>query len=372
MSATRTSFLPRAWRRGLPAARLMPIALLLWAATAVAQSPTLTGTATSTRTITRTRTPTSSTQALLIVGSVPALPGDAVTVPVTLDPAAQTVFSARIDIQTEPTSTVSFRLVANAPVCSVNPAVGPVTASYACVVPLGGGCRRIRAIFTRQDVPLPGGLLFTCVADVAADAALGSYPLDALAAEARNSLDQPVPAGGADGAVDVVDEIPPSPTPSPTRTPSITSTPSDSPTPSVTSTVGLTATETVTRTVTPTHPTDTPSTTPTLTATVTLTPSRTPTRTPTPPIFASPTATSGGSTNTNPLITIGNALGVPGTKVTLSVTLDPGDRAVIGTRNDIVFDPSTPVARQVGGAPDCAVNAGLGALAPPSFDCQDA
>ena len=114
-----------------------------------------------------------------------------------------------------------------------------------------------------------------------------------------------------------------------------------------------------------TTPTETESQTPTFTASRTATPTRTS------PQFATPTPTDSSAMNTNPLITIGNAIGVPGTQVSIGVSLDPGDATVIGIRNDIEFDEFLPVAR-IGVAPDCNVNPGLSALVPPTFECLDA
>ncbi|HEY0301791.1 MAG TPA: hypothetical protein VGC36_10680, partial [Rhizomicrobium sp.] len=188
---------------GLVGAALLCVAGLIAAAPAVGQTQTQTATqtATSTRTatVTRTRTPTSTTQALLIVGHVPLMPGDQGTIPVTLDPGAQSVFYARLDVQTEVLSAVHFRLVGNVPVCAVNPEIGAVTVAFSCVETSAGGCRRVRAILTRQQPALPAGLLYSCQVEVDAGASLGSYPLDAMTVEVHDAVGQNVPAGAADG-----------------------------------------------------------------------------------------------------------------------------------------------------------------------------
>ncbi|MFN8640200.1 MAG: hypothetical protein U0802_00485 [Candidatus Binatia bacterium] len=165
--------------------------------------------------------------------------------PVTLDPGGQTVYYARNDIETEPLSAVVFRRLGNglspiAPSIRTSP---PTPRSRNCLVAGSGGCRKTRVIVYRaQGAPLPGGLLYSCVAVVDAAAALGGYPLNALGFEARDRANQPLPVDGADGAVEVVSEIPPSPTASATRTPSLTATPTDTAPPTDTPTAGITPT----------------------------------------------------------------------------------------------------------------------------------
>ena len=339
-------------------------AVLLLAASAGAQSPSPTST--------RTKTPV--VPAILTVGMVSAQPGTEVDVPVSLDPGAQTVFFARNDIATEALSSVVFKLLpGGVPDCSLNPnVVANTTITRACLDVGGGGCRHTRVIVFRSAGPaLPGGLLYTCVAVVDPAAALGSYPLAAMSVEVLDGLNQVVPSDGADGSVEVVSELPPSPTASSTRTPTITATPTDTVPPADTPTPGITPTPTDTRTATPTRPTDTPTRTFTDTVTPTPTSSRTATPTRTSPAFASPTPTDSSAMNTNALITVGNAIGVPGSQVSIGVSLDPGDQTVVGIRNDIVFDAFLPVARLGGGTPDCSINPGLSALVAPTFECLD-
>ena len=143
------------------------------------------------------------------------------------------------------------------------------------------------------------------------------------------------------------------------------------PTPTPTVTIGNSPTPTDTRTPTATRPTSTATVTvtPTVTLTWTRTRTSTPTRTAVP--FASRTPTSTDATNTAPLLSLGNALGVPGGNVTIVVTLDPGDQIVIGAQNTIVFDTFVRPVVLGNGTPDCVVNPFLGTLSSPSFECAD-
>ena len=56
------------------------------------------------------------------------------------------------------------------------------------------------------------------------------------------------------------------------------------------------------------------------------------------------------------IIVVGETEGARGDFVSFDVTLDTGGLEVAGTQNDIVFDPSTPIAAAENGNPHCWVN----------------
>ncbi len=186
-----------------------------------------TRTATQTRTRTATATPTgsgvSTSEARISIGNAVGVPGSQVTIAVSLDPRDHAVAFTRNDIQLEDLSPVRIaRIPGGGANCAVNPGLGAgVTGLFQCLFISGDDCRRVRAVISRSNGPLlPGGLLYTCTAVINANASQGRYPVVALAVDARDASNQQVAAIGNDGAVDVVSEIPPSPTPSVTRTPS--------------------------------------------------------------------------------------------------------------------------------------------------------
>lgn len=57
---------------------------------------------------------------------------------------------------------------------------------------------------------------------------------------------------------------------------------------------------------------------------------------------------------------IGSATGARGDAVQFDVSLHTGSQPVSGTQNDVLFDPSVPVAAQANGRPNCAVNPDIG------------
>ena len=310
--------------------------------------------------------------ALLKIAAVPALAGTDVEVPVSLEPGPQSVFYVRNDIETGLLTPVR-RVSPNGPAnCTANAQLGLTSATFTCLIGTSTTCTRVRAILIRESGgPLPPDMLYTCTYAVDPTAAVGSYALTALAVILQNSNFVTVPSARQNGAIQVVLELPPTPTVTETRTPTLTPTPSLTPSVTATVTIGNSPTATNTRTATPTKPTSTA--TVTLTQTLTLTPTRTRTRTPTrtPLPFASPTATNPSSSNTFPLITIGNALGVPGNELTIGVSLDPGDQAVIGAQIEIAFDTFLHPVVLGGNTPDCAVNPSLAGLSPPAFTCAN-
>ena len=56
------------------------------------------------------------------------------------------------------------------------------------------------------------------------------------------------------------------------------------------------------------------------------------------------------------IIVVGETEGAPGDFVSFDVTLGTGGLEVAGAQNDIVFDPSTPIAAAENGNPQCWVN----------------
>jgi hypothetical protein len=308
--------------------------------------------------------------AVVSVDTVSALAGSDVPVAVEFDPGDQTVFKVQNDIQIDPLTPVDL-VSPSTPDCTANPTLGLNTAMFACISQTG--CTRIRAVLQRLDgPPLPAAMLYSCNYAVDPSAAVGTYPLTVLALSVQNSIGQPVPSSQQNGAIDVVLVLPPTPTATETRTPTLTVTETLTPTPSETPTIGNSPTPTDTRTVTPTRPTSTSTATSTPTVSPTPSVTRTPTPTRTPAPFVSPTPTSSGAVDTFPLLSIGNMIGVPGSAVTVPVTFDPGDQVVVGVQNTIAFDVFLHPVRLASGDPDCAVNASLTDLAPPSFQCTDA
>lgn len=315
---------------------------------------------------TPTRTP-APPPANLSIDTVSALAGTDVEVSVRLDPGAFSVFTVQNDIEID-AFTPLRRLPNDQPDCTANPVIGFTNVSFTCLNP--DTCPRMRAILQRTGgTPLPAGPLYTCVYAVAPNALVGSYPLEAVGVVLRNQMGNAVPDTRENGAIDVVSELPPSPTATESRTPTLTHTVTLTPSLTPTVTIGNSPTSTVTRTASATQPTHT--STATQTPTITLTPSRTrtstPTRTPVP--FVTPTATSTGATNTIPLLTITNALGIPGGQIVIGVTLDPGDRSVIGAQNIIDFGQFLHPVVLPSGDPDCTPNPNLANLASPSFQC---
>ncbi len=102
------------------------------------------------------------------------------------------------------------------------------------------------------------------------------------------------------------------------------------------------------------RPTRTP--TPPATPTGTMTPTRTRTAT----VFGTAPATSTRTLTpppgTPPAIEVGRASGRPGERVTVAVFLRTEGRDIVGTQNDIAFDPLARIAARADGEPDCEVN----------------
>jgi hypothetical protein len=97
--------------------------------------------------------------------------------------------------------------------------------------------------------------------------------------------------------------------------------------------------------------------------TVTRTPTSTPTITPTPSVTATrtlrPLPTPKQCGPGTACLLIGTAVGAPGARVTVAVTLLPNERSIAGTQNDIGFSSTAAIAALSDGTPDCAVNPGL-------------
>ena len=151
-----------------------------------------------------------ATPAVVSVDTVPALAGSDVPVAVELDPGDQSVFKIQNDIQIGTLTPVDL-VSPTTPDCTPNPTLGLTTASFACISQTG--CTRIRAVLQRLDgPPLPAAMLYSCNYAVDPSAAVGSYPLMVLALSVQNGVGVQVPSSSQNGAIDVVTELPPTPT----------------------------------------------------------------------------------------------------------------------------------------------------------------
>ncbi len=230
--------------------------------------------------------------------------------------------------------------------------------------------------------PIPDGTLYTCGFNILVSALPGIYALTTSNHLAQDPFGVSLsPVVGMNGSVTVTlvgpsatptntPTITPTATPSstptitptltptgtPTDTPTVTPTPTDTHTPTETPTETQTSTPSDTPTVTPTGtPTDTPTETPT--STPTSTPSDTPTVTPTPTDTSTPTITPTSTPTDTPTITptqtptstptntpqivhidLGSNVGLPGSMVNISSTLDSSGLSVAAGGNDISFN----------------------------------
>lgn len=57
--------------------------------------------------------------------------------------------------------------------------------------------------------------------------------------------------------------------------------------------------------------------------------------------------------NRLPELMVGSAHGRPGQRVVVSVSLQSNGKAIVGTQNDLRFDPRLPIAAKANGKPDC-------------------
>jgi hypothetical protein len=181
-----------------------------------------------------------------------ALPGDVVSVPVSISPGEEVVATRmRNDIAFDPLTAIQI-VGDDQPDCTPSASVSAERAFFLLISTPDGRPAGLRAIVT--DGPALEGLLYRCNFAVSPAAPPGAYPLRISQVQVNG-----MSALGLDGAIVVV-----TPTPTTTDTPTIT------PTPTVTPTA----------TVTPTMPTPTP--TATRTPTQTGTPTSTATQTPIP------------------------------------------------------------------------------------------
>ena len=138
--------------------------------------------------VARAQTPTATTPPLaaqLIVGTVDALAGTDVEVPVVLDPGGQSVFTVRNDIETDAITPVRRLSPGGPPDCTANPRLRlhqrhVHLSEPACLL-------RMRAILQRTgNMPLPPGLLYTCTFLVDPRRPCGPYRSQALSVVAQN------------------------------------------------------------------------------------------------------------------------------------------------------------------------------------------
>ncbi len=276
-------------------------------------TPSPTPTPTATRPPTRTPTPVPS-PARLEVGSVTGLPGQLLTVGVSLRSAGRPVAGTQNDLGFDPSTPIAAT-ARGTPDCAVNPAIDKAATSFV-FRPVGCtpevDCTAVRAlVFALDNIELipDGAELYTCRVRVAPDTPPGAYALIVSGTAASDPDGNGVNAVGVDGAVDV--GTPPDATPLPTHT-----------------------------------PTPTPTATPTTTATPTRSPDTVPTPIPTPTIDRARAVS----------VEVGSAAGRAGERVHFAVTLDTKGHDVAGVQNDIAFDRQAPVATRANGRPDCTVN----------------
>ena len=298
------------------------------------RTPTETWTPTRTPTATRTRPPTSTptplpSPVLLQLGPVSGLPGQQVTMAVSLRDAGRPVAAAQNDVSFDLSTSIAA-LANGKPDCTVNPDINKGATTFlfepvGCTP--GADCTAVRAVvvaFDNVDLIPDSAVLYICNVHIAADTPPGMYPLSVSQASASDPEGNELRAVGIDAAVTV--GTPAGATPIPTRT---------------------------SKPVTPT-PTQTVE----------------PTAIPTPTIDPAHAVA----------VQVGSASGTAGERVRFSVTLDTKGQEVSGVQSDIIFDRRTAVAVRANGGPDCSANPGINksgtafAFQPPSCaatgDCE--
>ena len=177
------------------------------------------------------------------VGSATGLPGDQVTISVTLSAPNAAIAGVNNEIAFGPNT----RIAANAdgmPDCMANPDLQEqgVFSSVFSFKPFGcsaPNCNRVFAAlfsFTPSALIPDGSLLYMCHVDIAPDAAAGDYPLVADTVVISDPEGSPVPAAGMDGKIIVLPLPTATATATPTDTPTTTATPSATATPTLTPT----------------------------------------------------------------------------------------------------------------------------------------
>lgn len=270
------------------------------------RTPTATGTVTKPPTITPTRPPTFTPTPVpspirLEIGPANGLPGEQVSVIVTLRTEGRPVVATQSDLSFDANTPIAA-LPNGKPDCSMNPAIDKRGTTFV-FEPVGcvqdATCTVVRALvvaFDNVDLIPDGAVLYTCNVRIGAGVPPGAYPLTIVA-----SGSDPF-AGGLTAALTggyVVVGTPQGATPIPTHT--LQPTPTNSPGP---------------------------------------------TAVPTPTIDLAHAAA----------IHIGSATGSAGQRVQVSVSIDTKGLDISGIQNDITFDPDTAVAARANGRPDCTVN----------------
>jgi len=137
------------------------------------------------------------------VGSATGGPGQTVTVEVTLNSMGQEVAGAG--------ATVSFESSTPIVSCKVNPDLNRELSGFSfhpedCTP--GVDCGSVTAIILGlTTAPIPdGAVLYTCKAQIAADAVAGSYALTIDGVSAADDQEQPLDAVGTDGSIMVTED----------------------------------------------------------------------------------------------------------------------------------------------------------------------
>ena len=184
--------------------------------------------------------------AVITIGSTTGAPGGDVTVAVSLQTEGQTVLAVQNRIGFERSAAIAARADGE-PDCAVNPAIDKQATGFR-FLPLGCDpaldCDSLRVFVIAFDnlLPIPDGAqLYGCHVAIAANAALGDYPLRSSEENASAPGGVLLATTGVDGNVEVIASSP-TPTLTPTVTP--TATPIPTATRSATPTGGLTASAT--------------------------------------------------------------------------------------------------------------------------------
>ena len=173
------------------------------------------------------------TPVVIQIGSASGLPGQTVSIDVTLDTAGQSVAAAENDIAFDPLARIAALPNGN-PDCAVNPAINKSATVFAFEPPgcAGQACTSIRALVLAFDnvAPIPdGSVLYTCNIAISASAPDGLYPLLSSNEGAADPNGSAISAVGVDGIV----EVGALPTPTVTLTPTATGTSTATPVPTL-------------------------------------------------------------------------------------------------------------------------------------------
>ena len=314
------------------------------------------------------------------VGSASGAPGAIVSISVTLADSGGLVAATSNDIVYDSTQ-VNVRLKPSnsKPDCTINPDIGVDGAAGKALSigqppsPANAKILRVGVLATDNANIIPDGLLFTCNFVIATDASEGDKPLHNLPG-ASDALANPLAVTGTNGSIVVSAQTAPTNTPLPAATTTFTpvpptntvAVPTDTPVPP-TNTVAVPTNTPVPPTDTPVIPTNTPvppTDTPVAPTNTPVPPTETPvppTNTPVPPTDT-PAAAPTDTPPAGPAIILGNASGIAGAIVPITVTLSGSGGLVAATSDDIVYD-STQVnvrLKPSNSKPDCTINPDIG------------